>query len=173
MTLSSVETGQMSAVETGQMSAAETGQRSSVARTGICLVSTHNVDVSEISTVAMSQCSSLRKAVWPYIIKADPKWVQNGRQVLRIHPNGSHGRSQASGTGPVAPNPAPNPKSLHGTPPTKSEEPGYKIDVAMCCPMRGFNKSRESAGKSVCTQCQNNPYETTWGNPRRLSLLLM
>ena len=50
----------MSAVVTGQMSAAETGQMSSVARTDICLVSTHNVDVSEVSTVAMSQCLSLR-----------------------------------------------------------------------------------------------------------------
>ena len=64
----------MSAVETGQMSAAETGQMSSVARADICLVSTHNaevsevsqlwqchnVQVSEVSTVAMSQCSSLR-----------------------------------------------------------------------------------------------------------------
>ena len=53
--MSSVETGQMSAVETGQMSAAETGQMSavegrqmsSVARTDICLVSTHNVQVSD------------------------------------------------------------------------------------------------------------------------------
>ena len=54
--MSSVETGQMSADETGQMSAAETGQKSSAARTDICLVSTHNVDVSEISTVSMSQC---------------------------------------------------------------------------------------------------------------------
>ena len=66
--MSSVETGQMSAVETGQMSAAETGQMSavetrqmsSVARTDICLGSTHNVQVSEVSIVAMSQCSSLR-----------------------------------------------------------------------------------------------------------------
>ena len=71
--MSSVETGQMSAVETGQMSAAETGQMSSVARTDICLVSTHNVEVSdlssaqhhnaqgsEVSIVAISQCSSLR-----------------------------------------------------------------------------------------------------------------
>ena len=45
--MSSVETGQMSAVETGQMSAAETGQMSSVARTDICLVSIHNVQVSD------------------------------------------------------------------------------------------------------------------------------
>ena len=53
--MSSVETGQMSAVETGQMSAAETGQMSSVARADICLVSAHCDDVSEVSTVAMSQ----------------------------------------------------------------------------------------------------------------------
>ena len=58
--MSPVETGQMSAVETGQMSAAETGQMSSVAGTNICLVSTHIVEVSEVSTVAMSQCSSRR-----------------------------------------------------------------------------------------------------------------
>ena len=50
--MTSVETGQMSGVETGLMSAAETGQMSSVARTGICVVSTHN-DVSEVSTVPM------------------------------------------------------------------------------------------------------------------------
>ena len=64
----SVETGQMSAAETGQMSAVETRQMFSdetrqisyVARTDICLVSTHNVDVSEVSIVAMSQCSSRR-----------------------------------------------------------------------------------------------------------------
>ena len=67
--MSSVETGQMSAVETGQMSAAETGQMSavetrqmpSVARTDICFVSTHNVEVSEVSTVPLlkSQNSQL------------------------------------------------------------------------------------------------------------------
>ena len=44
--MSSVETGQMSAVETGQMSAAETGQMS--------------VEVSDISTAAMPQCSGHR-----------------------------------------------------------------------------------------------------------------
>ena len=58
--MSAVETGQMSAVATRQMSAAETGKISSVARTDICLVSIHNVDVPEVSIVAMSQCSSLR-----------------------------------------------------------------------------------------------------------------
>ena len=36
----------MSAVETGRQSAAETGQMSSVARSDICLVTTHNVDVN-------------------------------------------------------------------------------------------------------------------------------
>ena len=54
----------MSSVATGQMSAAETGQMSSVARTDICLASTHNVDVSEVSIVAISQCSSRRYEVW-------------------------------------------------------------------------------------------------------------
>ena len=57
----------------------------------------------------------------------------NRRTWLEIGPEWSPcRRSQASRTGPVAPNPAPNPKSLHGTPPRKSEEPGCKIDTAMC-----------------------------------------
>ena len=62
--MSSVETGQMSAVETGQMYATETGQMSAVetrqmpavARTDICFVSTHTVEVSEIIIVPMSHC---------------------------------------------------------------------------------------------------------------------
>ena len=58
--MSAVETGQMSAAETRQMSAVETGQLSPVARTDIRLVSTYNVDVSEISIVPISQCSCLR-----------------------------------------------------------------------------------------------------------------
>ena len=58
--MSAVETGQMSAAETGQMSAAETGHMSFVTRTDICLVSTHNVEASGVSAVAMSQCSSRR-----------------------------------------------------------------------------------------------------------------
>ena len=33
------------------------------------------------------------------------KWIQNGRQALRIHPHESYGRSQAFATGPAAPNP--------------------------------------------------------------------
>ena len=63
--MSVLATVDMSAAETGQMSSDETGQMSSVARTDSCFVSTHNVDVSEVSIVAISQCSSLRKAVWP------------------------------------------------------------------------------------------------------------
>ena len=63
--MSAVETGQMSAAETGQMSAVETRQMFSVARTDTCLASTRNVDVSDISTVAMSQCASRRSPVWP------------------------------------------------------------------------------------------------------------
>ena len=51
--MSAGETGQMSAAVTGQMSAAETRQVSSVGSTDICLVSTHIVEVSEISTVPM------------------------------------------------------------------------------------------------------------------------
>ena len=50
----------MSVLATEEMSAVETGQMSSVARADGCLVSTHNVEVSEVSIVAMSQCSSLR-----------------------------------------------------------------------------------------------------------------
>ena len=77
--MSSVETGQMSAVETGQMSAAETGQMSAVETrqmstiaTGlcpvlilyICLVSTHNVEVSEVSTLPMLK--SQKSQLWQY-----------------------------------------------------------------------------------------------------------
>ena len=62
-----LEIGQMSAVErdrclavgTGHLSAAGTGQKYSVARTGIYLVSTHNV---KVSNVPISHCSSL--AYW-------------------------------------------------------------------------------------------------------------
>ena len=52
--MSAVETGPMSAAETGQMSAAETGQMSA-AETGQM-----SAEVSEVSIVAMSQCSSRR-----------------------------------------------------------------------------------------------------------------
>ena len=59
--MSAVETAHKSAAETGQMSAVETRQMSSVARTDICFVSTHIVDVSEVPTVPMlkSQKSQL------------------------------------------------------------------------------------------------------------------
>ena len=103
--MSAAETGQLSAVETGQMSAAETRHMSSAARADICLVSTHNIDVSEISIVAISQCSSLRKSVRPQIDENGPKWLQNGRQVVRIDPPACRGHFQASGTTPAAKNP--------------------------------------------------------------------
>ena len=50
----------MSVLATEEMSVAETGQMSSVTRTDICLVSTHNVEASEVATVPILQCSSLR-----------------------------------------------------------------------------------------------------------------
>ena len=50
----------MSAAETGQMSAVETRQMSSVARTDICLVSTHIVEVSEVSPVPMLKSQKSR-----------------------------------------------------------------------------------------------------------------
>ena len=96
--MSSVETGQMSAVETGQMSAAETGQMSAV--------ETRQMLKSQIRGRAQNHQNG-------------PKWVENGRRVLRIGPQASHDRSQAFGTGPAAKNPAPDPKSLHGTPPVQ------------------------------------------------------
>ena len=94
--MSSVETGQMSAVETGQMSAAETGQMSAV--------ETRQMLKSQIRGRAQNHQNG-------------PKWVENGRQASRIGPQASHDCSQAFGTGPAAQSPAPNPKSLHGTPP--------------------------------------------------------
>ena len=73
--MSSVETGRMSFVETGQMSAAETGQMVSVARTDICPVSTHIVDVSEVSAAQVSDKRSGPKST---------KMVRNGsRMVVR------------------------------------------------------------------------------------------
>ena len=58
--MSSVEAGQISGVEKGVMIAAETEQMSSVARTDICLVSIHNVKVSEVPNAPMALCSLLR-----------------------------------------------------------------------------------------------------------------
>ena len=96
--MSSVETGQMSAVETGQMSAAETGQMSAV--------ETRQMLKSQMKGQAQSHRNGL-------------KWVENGRQALRIDPQASHGRSEAFGTGPAAKTLAPDPKSLHGPPPVQ------------------------------------------------------
>ena len=75
----------MSAVETGQMSAAETGQTSAV--------ETRQMLKSQIRGQAQNHQNG-------------PKSVENGRQVLRIGPNESHGCSGACGTGPAAKNPA-------------------------------------------------------------------
>ena len=41
----------------------------------------------------------------PQITQNGPKWVQNGRQVLRIGPRACRGHFLASGTGPAAKNP--------------------------------------------------------------------
>ena len=86
--MSSVETGQMSAVETGQVSAAETGQMSafgtrrmpSGARKDVCLVSTHNVEVSEVCSVPMfkSQKSQLFKSQKGGLALNRRKWPEMG-----------------------------------------------------------------------------------------------
>ena len=94
--MSSVEAGQMSAVEKGQMSAAGTGQMSAV--------ETRQMLKSQIRGRAQNNPNGL-------------EWVKNGRPASRIGPKASHGCSEAFGTGPPAKNPAPNPQSLHGTPP--------------------------------------------------------
>ena len=65
---STFQTGQMSAVETGQMSAAETGQMSAV--------ETRQMLKSQIRGRTQNRQNG-------------PKWVQNGRQALRIGPNES------------------------------------------------------------------------------------
>ena len=94
--MSAVETGQMSAVETRQMPAVETGQMSTIA-TGlcrvlilyICLVSTHNVEVSEISTVPMLksqksqlwQCHNVQVSDRPSGPRL-AKMVQNGSRMV-------------------------------------------------------------------------------------------
>ena len=108
--MSAVETGQMFAVETGQMSAAGTGQMSAV--------ETRQMLKSQIRGRAQNHQNG-------------PKWVENGRQVLRIHPNGSHGRSQAFGTAPAAQSTTTNLKSFRGTPPLQFQQDRYKIDTAM------------------------------------------
>ena len=86
--MSAVETGPMSAAETGQMSAVETRQMSSVARTDICLVSTHIVEVSEVSTVPMlmSQKSQLWQChnVQVSDRRSDPKSTKMSRNGSRM-----------------------------------------------------------------------------------------
>ena len=79
----------MSAAETGQMSAVETRQMSSVARTDICLVSTHIVEVSEVSTVPMlkSQKSQLWQCQNVQVSERrsgprSPKMVRNGSRMV-------------------------------------------------------------------------------------------
>ena len=88
--MSSLETGQMSAVETGQMSAAETGQMSAV----------------EIGQMLKSQIRGRAQTH-----QNGSKWVKNGRQASRIHPDGSHGRSGAFGTSPATKNPTKSSRS--------------------------------------------------------------
>ena len=76
--------------------------------------------ISKVSTVQippMLKPQTVGRSQNPQIKENNPKWSKNGRQVLRIHPNGSHGRSQAFGTAPTAQSPATNPKSFRGTPP--------------------------------------------------------
>ena len=121
--MSAVETGQMSAAETGQMSAVETRQMSSVARTDICLVSTHNVEVSEVCTVpmfksqkyALCQCSSLRSLNCGNVTMFKSQiggLALNPRNCFKMGPEWSPGPENrppsmprhilASGTGPAA-----------------------------------------------------------------------
>ena len=60
------------------------------------------------------------------------KWVQNGRQVLRIGPLASPGHFLASGTGPAAqnlPKQAQKPRSARSRPPTVV--PRFKTDTVM------------------------------------------
>ena len=86
----------MSVVETGQMSAAETGQMSAV--------ETRQMLKSQIRGRAQNQ-------------QTGPKWVQNGRQVLRIDQNESYGRCGGFGSGPAARKPAKNlPSTVVGQP---------------------------------------------------------
>ena len=94
--MSSVETRQMSAVETGQMFAAETGHMSAV----------------QTRQMLKSQIGPIRG--WAQNHQNGLKWVQNGRQTLRIGPHESYGRSGAFRTSPVAqtlPKPSRNPRS--------------------------------------------------------------
>ena len=93
----------MSVVGAGRMYAAEAGKTSAV--------ETRRLEVSDAGP--------------------GPKTLKMARNGWRIGPDASHGRSQASGTGPAAQNLATNPKSFRGTPPLQFQQDGYKIDTAM------------------------------------------
>ena len=97
--MSSVETGQMSTVETGQMSSVETGQMSAVETGQMSAAETGQMSAVETRQMLKSQIRG-RAQNHPN----GPKWVENGRQASRIHPDGSHGRSGAFWTSPVAKN---------------------------------------------------------------------
>ena len=116
--MSSVETGQMSAAETGPMSAAETEQMSAV--------KTRQMLKSQIRGRAQNR-------------QNDPKWVENGRQASRIHPNESHACSGAFGTGPAAEIPAKNSRStVVGEPFGKPSH--VKLDLRQAAPLSCFVK---------------------------------
>ena len=84
--MSAVETGQMPAAETGQMSAVETRQMSPVARTDICLVSAHIVEVSEVSTVPMLM--SQKSQLWQcHNVQVSDRW--SGPKSTKMARNGS------------------------------------------------------------------------------------
>ena len=89
----SVETGQISVVETRQMSAAaETGQMSAADTGQMSAVETRQMLKSQIRGRAPNHQNG-------------SKWVENVRQVLRIGPNESYGRSGAFRTSAAARNP--------------------------------------------------------------------
>ena len=75
----------------------------------ICPVSTEHIfsvgraEICPLPTIDIVQ-PQIRG--WAQNHQNGPKWVQNGRQVSRMHPNESYGRSRAFATGPVAQNSA-------------------------------------------------------------------
>ena len=79
-----------------------------VSTADICSVSTE--DIYPVSTEDIT-AAGRRPAAAPSQIRAraqnhqnGPKWVENGRQVLRIDPQASHDHSQGFGTSPAAKN---------------------------------------------------------------------
>ena len=79
------ETGQMYAAGTGQMSGVETKQMSSVARADICLVPTHNVEVSEVSTVPIMK--SQKSQLWQCHNQVSDR--RSGPRLAKMVRNGS------------------------------------------------------------------------------------